>query len=105
MTLAELVLAGAGASVNGSGEVTMDFTAMTSASDMPRAKGALSFVTLGANALVERLNQLGMLSADDLQAARMGLLFIGRLQGGEDRLVTELQFDGTSVTLNGQRIR
>jgi hypothetical protein len=105
VALRELLVAGAGASVTGKGDVAVDFTTMRTVDDIPQAKGALSFVTMGANALVERLNRLGVMTADDLQAARMGLLFLGRIEGGQDRLVTTLEFDGKSVTLNGQRIR
>jgi hypothetical protein len=100
-----MLVAGAGASVTGKGDVAVDFTTMRTVDDIPQARGALSFVTMGANALVERLNRLGVMTADDLQAARMGLLFLGRIEGGQDRLVTTLEFDGKSITLNGQRIR
>lgn len=105
VALREVLVAGAGASVAGKGDVAVDFTTMQAADDIPQAQGALSFVTMGANALVERLNRLGVMTADDLQAARMGLLFLGRIEGGQDRLVTTLEFDGKSITLNGQRIR
>ncbi len=105
VALREVLVAGAGASVTGKGDVAVDFSTMRTVDDIPQARGALSFVTMGANALVERLNRLGVMTADDLQAARMGLLFLGRIEGGQDRLVTTLEFDGKSITLNGQRIR
>lgn len=105
LALTDLVLAGAGASLTGKGDVALDFTAMTTVNDQPKAKGTLSFVTLGANALLDRMGTLGLLSAEELQSARLGLLFIGRIEGGADRLVTELGFDGDQVVLNGQRIK
>ena len=52
----------------------------------------MSFVTTGANALIDRFEQLGLMSEDDLTAARFGLLFMGRIEGGADRLVTEIEF-------------
>ncbi len=105
VALREALVAGVGASMTGQGEVAVDFSAMQTVNDIPQASGKLGFVTLGANGLLDKLNSLGVLSADDLQAARLGLLFLGRLEGGEDRLVTSLEFDGKAISLNGQRIR
>lgn len=103
--LAEFLISGAGASITGKGDVVLDFLAMKTIDDAPGAKGSLGFVTMGANALLDRLSALGLLTDSDLQSARFALMFIGKIEGGEDRLVTKLDFDGAGITLNGQKIR
>lgn len=105
LKLAEFLLSGAGASLTGTGDMAVDFTAMQTVNDVPRGNGSLTFVTEGANALLDRLASLGLLSEDELTSARFGLMFIGKLEGGADRLVTRLEFSGDSFSLNGQRIR
>lgn len=105
LVLNEVLMSGLGASTLGEGEFALDLSRMATVDDLPEGKGTLSFVTEGANALIDRLSQAGALTADEVQAARLGLLFLGRLEGGADRLVTRLDLDGKSVTLNGQRIR
>lgn len=103
--LAEFLISGAGASITGKGDVVLDFLAMKTIDDVPGAKGSLGFVTMGANGLLDRLANLGLLTDSDLQGARFALMFIGKIEGGEDRLVTKLDFDGAGITLNGQKIR
>jgi hypothetical protein len=103
--LAEFLISGAGASITGAGDVVLDFLVMQTIDDAPGAKGSLAFVTMGANALLDRLASLGVLTDSDLQGARFALMFIGKIEGGEDRLVTRLDFDGAGISLNGQKIR
>jgi uncharacterized lipoprotein YbaY len=103
--LAEFLIAGAGASITGKGDVVLDFLAMKTIDDVPEAKGSVGFVTMGVNGLLDRLASLGLLSDSDLQGARLALMFIGKIEGGQDRLVTTLDFDGAGITLNGQKIR
>lgn len=103
--LAELLVSGAGVSFTGTGDVSLDMSQMVSMDDLPLAKGSLSFVTLGANAMLDRLDKLGLIAPEELQAARFGLLFLGRIEGGADRLVSKVDFDGAGITLNGQKIR
>ena len=91
--------------MTGSGGLSFDFTDLVTYPDVPRPEGKMSFVTTGANALIDRFEQLGLMSEDDLTAARFGLLFMGRIEGGADRLVTEIEFKDRSFVLNGQRIR
>lgn len=105
LDLAELLVSGLGLTMTGSGGLSFDFTDLVTYPDVPRPEGKMSFVTTGANALIDRFEQLGLMSEDDLTAARFGLLFMGRIEGGADRLVTEIEFKDRSFVLNGQRIR
>ena len=65
----------------------------------------MEFVTTGANTLLGRLDDLGLLTEEDLTAARFGLLFLGRITGGEDRIETSVEFRDKGLFLNGQKIR
>ena len=59
----------------------------------------------GVNATIDRLSTLGVITDEDRTAASLALLFIGRIQGGADRLVTDLEFRDGGFFLNGQKIR
>ena len=92
-------------SLTGSGGFGFDFTDMTTFDGAPLPSGKMSFVTIGANGLIDRLDRMGVLPEEDRTAARFGLLFLGRIEGGEDRLVTGIEFRDRGFYLNGQKIR
>ncbi|MEZ5798907.1 MAG: DUF2125 domain-containing protein [Paracoccaceae bacterium] len=104
LTLTQAMVEGLGLSFTGAGGLDLDFTDLVTYDGAPRPSGKLSFVTTGANALLDRLERLGLLASDEMTGARLGLLFIGRM-AGDDRLETDLEFRDTGFYLNGQKIR
>lgn len=105
LNLTDFLVSGLGLSSTGSGGFGFDFTDMTTFDGAPLPSGKMSFVTIGANGLIDRLDRMGVLPEEDRTAARFGLLFLGRIEGGEDRLVTGIEFRDRGFYLNGQKIR
>ena len=77
---------------------------MTTFDGAPLPSGKLSFVTTGANGLIDRLGQMGALTKDEITSMRFGLMFLGRVEG-DDRLVSAIEVRDKTVYLNGQKIR
>ncbi|MDQ2066382.1 hypothetical protein Q9295_08355 [Xinfangfangia sp. CPCC 101601] len=105
--LNEALVAGAGVSFSGEGALDFDFTDRSRyIDDLPVPEGALSFLTKGANALLDNLVALGAISPDELTGARFALMFAGKaLSDDPDVLTTELEFKDGSIVLNGMKIR
>ena len=104
LNLTELMLSGLGVTFTGSGGMGLDFTDMTTFDGAPLPSGKLSFVTTGANGLIDRLGRLGALTKDEITSLRFGLMFLGRVEG-DDRLVSAIEVRDKTVYLNGQKIR
>ncbi|MFZ1467697.1 MAG: hypothetical protein WAT09_01835 [Paracoccaceae bacterium] len=105
LNLTELLAQGLGLSFTGTGGMSFDFSDMVTFDGSPLPSGKMSFVTSGANGLIDQLSQLGLLSAEDITAARFGMMFLGRIEGGADRLVSSIEFRDGVFYLNGQKIR
>lgn len=107
LTLTEALVEGAGLRIAGTGDLAFDFADRSRyVEEVPMPEGKLSFLTTGANALIDRLAKLGLMSEDEVSGMRFGLLFLGRAVPGQlDQLATDLEFRGGSFLLNGQKIR
>lgn len=107
LTLTEALVEGAGLRIAGAGDLAFDFADRSRyVEEVPMPEGKLSFLTTGANALIDRLARLGLMSEDEVSGMRFGLLFLGRAVPGQvDHLATDLEFRGGSFLLNGQKIR
>ena len=107
LVLTEALVEGAGLRIAGTGDLAFDFADRSRyVEGAPMPEGKLSFLTIGANALIDRLAKLGLMSDDEVSGMRFGLLFIGRAVPGQtDHLATDLEFRGGSFLLNGQKIR
>ncbi|GAB1361001.1 hypothetical protein MASR1M32_02370 [Rhodobacter sp.] len=107
VTLTEALVEGAGLRVEGAGDLAFDFSDRSRYIDeTPVPEGKLSFLTIGANTLIERLVSLGLVGSDELSGLRFGLMFLGRpVPGQEDHLATDLEFKAGAFFLNGQKIR
>ena len=107
LVLTEALVEGAGLRIAGTGDLAFDFADRSRyVEEVPMPEGKLSFLTTGANALIDRLVKLGLVPEDQVSGMRFGLLFLGRaVPGQEDHLTTDLEFRGGSFLLNGQKIR
>lgn len=105
--LAEARIEGAGVKLTGNGVLAFDFTDRSRYIDeVPVPAGKLSFLTIGANALVEKLVAAGAIQPEELTGIRMAMMFLGKAVTGQtDHLATELEFRSGSFFLNGQKIR
>jgi len=97
----EILLSVAGAELTGSGEFDIN-----NEGPAPQPVGTLNLQLVGANALIDKLVQMGLVPEDQAMGARMMLGLFARPGAGEDTLVSEIaiQPDG-SILANGQRIR
>ena len=107
LTLTEALVEGAGLRIAGTGGLAFDFADRSrQVEGVPMPEGRLSFLTTGANALIDRLAKLGLMAEDEVSGMRFGLMFLGRAVPGQvDQLATDLEFRGGSFLLNGQKIR
>ena len=103
--LNEVMTEGLGVSTVGTGSMAFDLENPVMIEDFILPEGKVGFVTTGANGLIDALSAMGRLSEDERTAARFALLFMGRIEGGADRLVTNLEFRDGGLFLNGQKIR
>ncbi len=95
----ELSMAGAG--LTGSGAFAFNNDTMP-----PAPSGQVDLQLVGANALIDRLVNIGLVPQEQAMGARMMLGLFARPGEGEDTLVStiEVQEDG-AIIANGQRIR
>ena len=96
----------AGADLTGTGAFTFDNEAVGAFPGMPAADGAIDLQLVGANGLLDKLVELGLLPDDQAMGARMMLGLFARPGEGPDTLVSKIEVtpDG-GVSANGQRIR
>lgn len=105
VTINALDLSVAGAALESSGSFTFDFSDMTTFGGMPRPEGSATATLSGANALIDTLIEMGLISDEDAMGARMGMGMFAE-SVGEDMLRTEIEVtDEAQVIVNGQRIR
>ena len=105
VTLTDLDISAAGASVTGEGAFTFDNSDMVSFAPLPRPEGEVSIQISGLNGLLDKLVAMGLMSAEEMMAPRMMMGMFAR-STGNDQLETRLQVTGDGQVLaNGQRIR
>ncbi len=105
ISLTQLNIALAGATVTGEGAFVFDNDDLESFAPMPRPEGEVSVRINGLNALLDNLVTMGLVPAEQMMAPRMMMGMFAR-STGNDQLETKLEVtaDG-QVLANGQRIR
>jgi hypothetical protein len=100
LTVNELRLALAGAELTGTGDFKMNNEA-----PVPQPAGTLNLRLVGANALLDKLVQMGLVPEDQAMGARM-MMGLFAVPTGEDTLTSKIEFkeDG-GVYANGQRVQ
>lgn len=100
-----LLVAAVGARLTGSGGFTFDNSDTETFDGMPRPQGALDIRVEGANALIDKLVQMGLLPEEQAQGARMMMGLFGVPQG-EDVLTSTIEINEQGQILaNGQRLQ
>lgn len=106
VTISDITLAVAGASVEGSGDFTFDQSDTVTFDGMPAPTGAVDFTIIGANGLLDKLIEMGLLPQDQAMGARMMLGMFARPGDGVDTLTSKIEVKGDgSVFANGQQLR
>ena len=105
VTINDLSVSAVGASAKASGAFTLDMTDMETFPGFPRPTGDAILEVSGANTLIDRLVNMGLIGPDEAGMARLSMGFIARATG-DDRFETVVAVteDG-QVMVNGQRMR
>lgn len=102
----ELLVSLVGAKLTGEGDFTFDNSNVSEFDGMPTPTGVAKLKLNGANALIDKLIEMGLVSDSDAMGARM-MMGLMAVPGDEpDTLSSEIEFtaDG-QILANGQRIK
>ena len=106
LTLNNLTVEAAGAKLGGSGSFTFDNDDLQTFGGFPRPNGEVNLTLDGANALIDKLIAMGLLTSDDAMGARMMMSMFAVPGDGPDSLKSTLTInDQGHVLANGMRIQ
>ncbi|KIC09404.1 hypothetical protein RA19_15425 [Leisingera sp. ANG-M1] len=106
LTVKQLQVSAAGAELTGTGDFTFNNEDLVSFDGMPAPSGAANLKLVGANALIDKLIGMGLMSDSDAMGARMMMGMLAVPGEGEDTLTSKIEIseDG-QIHANGQRIK
>ena len=106
VTLNSLTVEAAGGKITGEGAFTFDNSDLESFDGMPRPEGQLDLSVSGANGLIDKIIQMGLMSEEDAMGARM-MLSMFTVPGAEPDTATSVieVNDQGHVLANGQRLK
>ena len=106
LTLQNLVIEAAGARLTGQGDFTFDNSDLETFDGMPRPIGVVNLTLDGANTLIDKLIQMGLMSEEDAMGARMMMSMFAVPGAGEDSLTSTLEINEQGhVLANGMRLQ
>ncbi|MGB0438578.1 MAG: DUF2125 domain-containing protein [Paracoccaceae bacterium] len=106
LSLDELTLSVAGAEMLGSGDFDFDWNDRDTFDGLPRPMGVVDVEVNGAQALIDNLIKLGLLSEEDALGARMMLTLFSVPGTGQDSLTSRIEVNEQGQVLaNGMRVR
>lgn len=106
LTINALRVSAAGAELTGTGDFTFDNTDMESFDGIPAPTGKASLKLTGANGLIDKLIQMGMMSDEDATGARMMMGMVAVPGDGPDTLNSDIEInDQGQILANGQRLK
>lgn len=104
VTIRELLVSAVGAKLTGMGDFTIDNT--QSFNGMPKPTGYVDLTLDGANALLDSLITMGIVSDQDAMGARMMMGMLAVPGDGPDQLRSKIEINEQGhVLANGQRIQ
>lgn len=106
VTLNDLTIEAAGAKLSGTGSFTFDNSDMQTFAGFPRPTGGVDLTLEGANALIDKLIAMGLLTTEDAMGARMMMSMFAVPGDGPDKLNSSIQVNEQGhVLANGMRIQ
>ncbi|MDU8912730.1 DUF2125 domain-containing protein [Aestuariicoccus sp. MJ-SS9] len=106
LTLKGLTVEAAGVSLTGTGDFTFDNSDLESFDGLPKPTGAVNLNLSGANALIDKLIQMGLLAEEDAMGPRMMMGMFAVPGDGPDELKSTLEINEQGhILANGQRIQ
>ncbi|WP_264211669.1 DUF2125 domain-containing protein [Leisingera thetidis] len=106
LTVKQLQVSAAGAELTGTGDFTFNNEDLVSFDGMPAPSGEANLKLTGANTLIDKLIQMGLMSDSDAMGARMMMGMLAVPGDGDDTLTSKIEIseDG-QIHANGQRIK
>ena len=106
LTVDEMELTMAGASLTGSGDFTFDNTDTETFDGLPRPTGILNLQLAGGNGLLDKGVAMGLLPEGEAGGVRMMMGLFARPGDGPDTLTSTLEINEEGhILANGQRIQ
>jgi len=103
--LEKLNLSLMGASLQGTGGLRLDNDDLSAFNGYPKPVGSFEFLLSGANALVDKLIDSGIVDPDTAMGARM-MLSMFAVPTGDDEVSSQIEFNSLGhILANGQRLR
>ena len=107
LTIKQVQLTAGGADISATGDFTFDNNDLTTYEGMAKPVGTLDARVVGANGLIDKLIQMGLLPEDQAMGGRMMLgMFAKAVEGQQDTLASKIEMkDDGSIFANGQQIK
>ena len=106
LTLNNLTIEAAGAKLAGAGSFTFDNSDLQTFGGVPRPNGQVELSLDGANALIDKLIAMGLMTSEDAMGARMMISMFAVPGDGPDNLKSTIQINEEGhVLANGMRIQ
>jgi len=106
LTVKNFLISAAGASVTGTGDFAFNNDDLISFDGLPAPSGTADIQISGANGLIDKLIQMGLIADSDAMGARMMMGMLAVPGDGDDTLKSKLEIteDG-QILANGQRLK
>lgn len=102
----ELLVSLVGAKLTGNGDFTFDNSNAEQTGGMPIPTGVVNLQLVGANALIDKLIEMGLVSDNDAMGARMMMGMMAVPGEAPDTLNSTIEFkENGQILANGQRIK
>lgn len=106
VSIRDLLVQAVGAKLTGVGAFTFDNSDMQTIPGMPRPEGAIDLTLDGANALIDNLVAMGIISDQEVMPARMMMGMFAVPGDGPDSLKSKIEINAQGhILANGQRIK
>lgn len=106
LTINALQVSAAGAELTGTGDFTFDNSDMESFDGIPAPSGSADLKLTGANGLIDKLIEMGLMSDEDATGARMMMSMMAVPGDGPDALNSKIEItDEGQILANGQRLK
>ncbi|MFT7593348.1 MAG: hypothetical protein ACI8R4_000661 [Paracoccaceae bacterium] len=106
LNINQLLVSAVGAKLSGTGQFTFDNTDLESFDGLPAPAGEANLELTGANGLIDKLIQMGLMSDQDAMGGRMMMGMMAVPGDGPDTLKSKIEInDQGHISANGQRLK
>jgi len=106
LNINQLLISAAGGELSGTGQFTFDNADLETFDGMPAPTGEANLELSGANGLIDKLIQMGLMSDQDAMGARMMMGMMAVPGDAPDTLKSKIEINGQGhISANGQRLK